>query len=177
MELDGVAIDCGGRQWDAVCQFAKVSMQLTGLPCCGFAGRASNIFNPYVRTRLRNASGRTVLCGNAEERVKAGAGYKYVFFDSDVYKELAQRAFLADVGSVGSCSLYKAPKEEHAEFALQICNEKLLSVQHKQNGQDIYSWKSKEPHDFLDTMAMCYAVAAQQGLSSTAPLQAKAYAA
>ena len=112
------------------------------------------------------------MCGNAEEHVKAGAGYKYVFFDADVYKEQAQRAFLAEVGSAGSCSLYKASKDEHSEFALQMCNEKLMSVTHKQTGQDIYSWRSKEPHDYLDTMAMCYAVAAQQGLSSSAQIQA-----
>lgn len=119
------------------------------------------MFNPYVRTRLRNACGRTVLCGNAEERVKAGAGYKYVFFDADIFKEMVQRAFLSEVGSAGSCSLYKGAKDEHSEFAIQVCNEKLLMVQHKQNGQDLYSWKSKEPHDYLDTMSMCYAVAAQ----------------
>lgn len=173
VKIDGVAIDCGGKQWDAVCQFCKVSMQLVGLPCCGFAGRASNIFNPYVRTRLRNAIGRTVLCGNAEEHVKSGAGYKYVFFDADMYKEAAQRAFLSEVGACGSCSLYIAPKDEHSEFALQMCNEKLLAVQHKQTGQDIYHWKTKEPHDFLDTMAMCYAVAAQQGLTSVTQMVSK----
>ena len=26
-------------------------------------------------------------------------------------------------------------------------------------------WKSKEPHDYLDTLSMCYAVASSQGLS------------
>jgi hypothetical protein len=64
IKIDGWAIDAGGKNWDAVCTFAKNSMKSCGVPACAFAGRASNIFNPYVRSRLRDAIGRTVLCGN-----------------------------------------------------------------------------------------------------------------
>jgi len=89
IKVDGLAIDAGGRNWDAVCGFAKVSMRTVGLPACAFAGRSSTVFNPFVRSRLRDAIGRTVLCGDAREHVKAGAGSKYVFFDADYYKESA----------------------------------------------------------------------------------------
>lgn len=54
--------------------------------------------------------------------------------------------------------------DEHRDFAIQVCNEKLRFVQHKA-GRDIYSWATKEPHDYLDCMSMCWAVAASQGLS------------
>lgn len=74
VKIDGIAIDAGGRNWDAVCQFCNNAQGLVGLPCCAFSGRAANIFNPYVRTRLRDAINRTVLCGNAQEHVKSGAG-------------------------------------------------------------------------------------------------------
>ncbi len=117
-----------------------------------------------MRTRLRDAIGRTVLCGNAEEHVKSGAGQKYVFFDADFYKEVAQRAFLSQVGASGSCSLYKGDRDEHTDFAIQMCNERLRFVQHKA-GRDFYTWASKEPHDYLDCMAMSYAVAASQGMT------------
>ena len=164
IKIDGLAIDAGGRNWDAVCSFTKVSMRIGGIPACAFAGRSANIFNPFVRSRLRDAIGRTVLCGDAQEHVKSGAGKKYVFFDADFYKEAAQRALLCPVGAVGSCTLYYGDVEEHRDFALQVCNEKLRFVQHKA-GRDIYNWASKEPHDFLDCMSMCYAVAASQGIS------------
>lgn len=164
IKIDGLAIDAGGRNFDAVCGFAKVAMKLVGIPTCAFAGRSANMFNPFVRSRLRDAIGRTVLCGDAYEHVKSGAGKKYVFFDADFYKEAAQKALLCPVGAVGSCTLYFGDVEEHRDFAIQVCNEKLRFVQHKA-GRDIYNWASKEPHDYLDCMSMCYAVAASQGLS------------
>lgn len=164
VKIDGLAIDAGGRNWDAVCGFAKTASKTVGLPACAFAGRSANMFNPYVRSRLRDAIGRTVLCGDAREHVKAGAGFKYVFFDADFYKETAQKALLCPSGAAGSCGLYFGDVEEHRDFAIQACNEKLRFVQHKA-GRDIYSWNTKEPHDYLDVLSMCYAVAASQGMS------------
>lgn len=67
--------------------------------------------------------------------------------------------------SPGSCSLYSGQDGEHTEFALQICNEKLKFIKHRPNGRDEYFWKTQEPHDFLDCMSMCFAVAASQGVS------------
>jgi hypothetical protein len=64
LKIDGWSIDGSGRNFDSVCLFSKNSYKLCGIPACPFLGRSSNIFNPYVRTRLRNAVGRTVLCGN-----------------------------------------------------------------------------------------------------------------
>lgn len=37
----------------------------------------------------------------------------------------------------------------------------------KKFGKDVYKWISKDPHDYLDCMSMCYAVAAANGLSSS----------
>lgn len=47
------------------------------------------MFNGFVRSRLRDAVNRTVLCGDALENVKQGAGKKYMFWDSDMYREAA----------------------------------------------------------------------------------------
>ena len=74
VKIDGWAIDSGGKNWDAVCSFTKLAMQQYSIPACAFAGRASNIFNPFVKSRLRDAIGRTVLCGSQPEHVKAGTG-------------------------------------------------------------------------------------------------------
>lgn len=164
VKIDGLAIDAGGRNWDAVCNFCKVASRSISLPMCAFAGRSANVFNPFVRSRLREASNKTVLCGDALEHLKAGAGHKYTFFDADYYKETAQKALLSPLGAAGSCSLYRGDSEEHRDFAIQVCNEKLISVQHRA-GKDIYTWKSFEPHDYCDCIAMCYAVAGSQGIS------------
>lgn len=165
IKIDGWAIDAGGRNWSAVCSYAKQAMSSCGLPACAFAGRASNIFNPFVRSRLRDAIGRTVLCGDSAEHIKAGSGQKYVFFDADLFKEMVQKAFLSELGAPGGCSIYDGDADEHSEFAIQICNEKLLFVKHSQDGRNHYNWKTQEPHDYLDCMSMCYAVASSQGIS------------
>lgn len=165
VKIDGWAIDSGGRNWDAVCSFAKIAMHQYGIPACAFAGRASNIFNPFVRSRLRDAIGRTVLCGNEAEHVKMGTGTKYTFFDADLFKEMVQKAFLSEAGAPGSCTLYSGNNTEHSDFAIQVCNEKLLYVKHTQDGKNHYYWRSSDPHDYLDCMSMCFAVASSQGLS------------
>lgn len=65
----------------------------------------------------------------------------------------------------GSCTLFDGDADAHAEYAMQMCNERLLLIQHKKDGRDVYSWKSREPHDALDATAQAFAVAASQGIS------------
>lgn len=111
------------------------------------------------------------MCGDAAEHVKAGAGQKYVFFDADFYKETFQRAVLSEPGAPGACSLYDGDASEHSEFAIQACNEKLVYVKHMPDGRNRYEWKSAEPHDFLDCMSMCYAVAASKGITGASAVR------
>lgn len=40
------------------------------------------------------------------------------------------------------------------------------------DGRHIYYWTTKEPHDYLDTMAMCFAIAGSQGISGQASIGA-----
>lgn len=87
LKVDALGVDAGGRNWDAVCTWCKNSFSLNGIPACAMAGRASTNFNPLARNRLRNAVGRTVLCCNDMEAIKQGSGQKWLFFDSDYFKE------------------------------------------------------------------------------------------
>lgn len=89
-----------------------------------------------------------------------------MLFDADKTKEMVQRGFMNNVGSVGSLSLFSARADEHVDFAMQVCNEKLKYISHKKDGRDFYTWNTKEPHDFLDVLSMCFAVAMQAGMSS-----------
>lgn len=161
-------IDAGGRNWETVTRFAKASAQLCGMPACAMAGRAHHMFNPNAKSRLRDAVNSTVLCGDAKERAMPGAGQKYIFFDSDYYKEKFQRAAISPLGAPGGLSLYKAPPEQHSDFAVQCTNERLKAVRRGPTGKDVYSWASREPHDYLDCMAMSYAIAGSQGISGQA---------
>lgn len=165
VRIDGWGIDAGGRNWDAVCEFAKNSSHLCGIPSCAMAGRASHMFNPGMRSRLRDAIGRTILCGDTKEQTKAGSGYKYMFFDSDVYRECAQRAFLTALGAPGGCQLYNGTTDEHADFAQQVTAERIKFVKHKPDGRNEYYWTSDPTHDYLDTCAMCFAIASSQGIN------------
>lgn len=165
LQIDGWGIDGSGLPFDAVTLFARNSRQLVGLPACAMLGRASHVFNPFVRTRLRDAVNKTVLCGDAQEHVKAGAGRKYIFWNSDYYRETLHKALLANIGLPGSCTIFKGDADIHAEYAMQVCNERLLMVQHKKDGRDVYAWKSREPHDALDATAQAFAIAASQGIS------------
>lgn len=167
IKLDGVGIDSGSRNWDAVCQFTKTTLHQFGIPSCAMAGRSSTQFNPYVRSRLRDSINNTVLCGDSKEHVKSGAGNKYMFFNADYYKEMVHKSLTAPIGASGSCSLYFGDIEEHKDFAIQICNEKIKFIKHLPNGKYQYYFVTKEPHDYLDTMSMCFAVAASQGISGT----------
>lgn len=148
-----------------MCAFAKTASSRYAVPACPMLGRASHVFNAFVKSRLREAINNTVLCGTPEEHVKAGAGWKYMFWNSDLYRELVHKAVLAPVGASGSLTLFAGDAEEHSDFATQLTNEKLLFIRHCQNGKDIYTWKTKEPHDMLDVVAQAFAAAASQGIS------------
>ena len=166
IKIDGIGIDAGGKNFNVVCEFCKNCNSLFGIPAIAMAGRACTNFNPLVKSRLRNAVGRTVLCGDDREHVKSFSGHRYMFFDSDFFKEAVQKSLLAEVGAPGGCSLYNGLNIEHSDFAQQICNEILRFKKIKANGVVEFCWRSREPHDFLDTMAMSYAIACSNGISA-----------
>ena len=165
LHIDALGVDAGGRNWDVVCAWSRICKEKHGFPACAMAGRASHKFNSLPRSRLRDAQNRTVLCGDPAEHARAGSGQKYMFWDSDYYREKVQRALLTPLGGLGGCQLYNADPSEHVEYASQVCNERIRHVRHLSDGRDEYEWISKEPHDFLDASAMCDAIAGSYGLS------------
>lgn len=165
IRLNAFGIDGGGRNLKVVCEFAKNCSSVYGIPCCAMMGRSSTNFNPNYKSRLRNAIGRTVLCGDAREHIQSGSGDKWMFFDSDYFKESAHRSLLAPIGSPGGCCLYKDLPLNHMDFANQVCNERLRWKRTLSNGKTEFNWISKEPHDFLDCMAMAKAISESEGMS------------
>jgi len=165
VQVNGWGIDASGVPFEAVTAFCRNSTRVCGLPACAMLGRASHVYNGFVRSRLRDELNRTVLCGDPAERLKPGSGKKYMFWDSDQYRETVQKAFLAELGAPGGCTLWGSDPGEHSEYAAQLCNEKLKFVKRRSDGRNEYVWKTAEPHDFLDATAQAFAVAASQGIS------------
>jgi hypothetical protein len=58
-----------------------------------------------------------------------------MFFNADYYKEMVHKSLTAPIGASGSCSLYFGDIEEHKDFAIQICNEKIKFIKHLPNGK------------------------------------------
>lgn len=166
VDIQGWGIDGNGTPFDAVCAFARNSVQVCGIPAVCMAGRAHHVFSTNLRTRLRNGQNQTVLCGDDQERLKAGSGKKWIYWDSDFYRSSLQRSLLAEIGQVGSATIYTGDADEHGEFALQVSAERLRYIQHRADGRDVYSWTSRggTPHDYLDSSAQAHALAANQGI-------------
>jgi hypothetical protein len=126
-------------------------------------GRAGSTWNPNVRSRIRNERNGTVDCRDPERR-------RWTAFDADAYKEKAHRAWATEPGAPGGLSLFDGGVN-HYKFAVQVANERLVSKTKTKdrNGKESYSykWKTKNPHDYGDCVAMCYAIAGREGLTGT----------
>ena len=155
--LDGWGIDAGGKQFDAVTAFAKKSAELVGIRATAMTGRAGRTWNPNVKTRVRAAINETVLC--RDER-----GREWMPWNTDYHKESMQKSWATETGAPGGISVFDGGFD-HGEFAQQIANEKLVSKRKLLDGRFEYKWRTKEPHDFLDCLGMCYALAGAKCLS------------
>ena len=161
LKINRWGIDAGGRQFQAVTRFVQSAQALCGLPATAMLGRAGRNWNPFVRSRIRAALNDTVYCRDMQ-------GREWLAFDADVYKERAQLAWTAEPGAPGGLSLFDGGAD-HRRYAIQIANEKLVEKKRirRADGMDgsEYKWKTRDPHDFGDTLAMGYALAGSEGIS------------
>lgn len=171
VKINALGVDAGGRNWNAVTSWCRNAMQICGIPACALAGRSSTKLNLYPRNKLRNCVGRTVLCGDEAEHIKSGTGQKWIYFDADYGKETFQRGFLSEVGAAGGCCLHKGTPEEHSDFAIQVCKERLKWKKTESDNRTFYCWETHEKHDFLDCGSMCVAIMAQNSISAEDNIQ------
>jgi hypothetical protein len=78
IHIDALGVDASGMPFRAVCTWAKTALYQYGFPACALTGRANTQFNPVVRSRLRDTIHNTTLCGDEAEKIRAGAGLKWV---------------------------------------------------------------------------------------------------
>jgi uncharacterized membrane protein YfbV (UPF0208 family) len=168
VKIDKWGVDAGGRQFQAVTQFAAMSQNVCGLQATAMLGRAGQNWNPNVRSRIRSARNETVLCQDPQRR-------RWLAWNADVYKERMHRAWGTEVGAPGGLSLFDGGAN-HSAFATQIANEKLVSKTKVGEDRWAYKWQTKEPHDYGDAVAMCYALAGSENLTGDGATPRKPHA-
>lgn len=108
---------------------------------------------------------KTSLIGKPKEDCHSmKAKNKYISFNSDKWKEVAQRAWLSTIGAPGSLSVF-GKSDQHDNLANHVCAEKLLDkILSIKLGKYIYTW-TKRPgkHDLGDAIYLCYVGAASKG--------------
>ena len=158
--LNRWGVDCGGKQFEAVCTWARTARQTCGVGCTPMVGRGGRNWNPNVRSKIADARNGTILCADQSK------GWRWLAFDSDMWRETAQRAWLGEIGTPGSLSLFEG--QRHGEFAAQIAAEILEWKTVLPNGQTEYRWREVgRKHDYGDAVTMCYALAGAFGISAS----------
>jgi hypothetical protein len=163
IRIDAWAIDANGVPNKAVEDFSKNSIRICGIPAAGFIGRASHTYRSFLKSRLKEDVNRTLLCGDDDEHKKAGSGRRWTFFDSDFYHERVQKGFLQQLGNVGSLSWYDG--NDHAQWSIQVCNEKLVMKKLRQDGTFEYHWRDNGDHDALDAIGQALACYGSMGFA------------
>ena len=162
IHIDKWGIDAGGRQFSTVTAFAPTVAAEFGIEAVAMLGRAGQNWNPNVRSRIRSEKNATILCRDPQ-------GRRWLAWNADEYKEKMHRAWGAEPGADGGLSLFDG-NANHYRFAVQVANEKLKAktkVKSTVDGKEryAYKWQTKNPHDFGDCLAMCYALAGAEGLT------------
>jgi len=152
----------GGAPRLTIQTFSLTSQRTCGLVSLAAFGVDARGFKPWRQDKKYE---------QAYIRREDNSRLKRAFFDSGYYRELAQRSFVGAIGSAGSTDLFIG---RHTDFAQQVCNEKLAGKV-ELNGKIIYDWRSKvgQPHDYLDCMAMAFAMAAMSGIGTGGQVEKK----
>jgi hypothetical protein len=152
-------IDAGGTDFDTVLRFVSDCPRLCGLNAIGATGKSSKAYRPFGK----NVIGQPREGCHIRSDVVNGRPRKWMAWNADYWREIAQRAWLGAVGSPGSCSLFVG---SHHEFAGQIAREQYMGKADI-GGQMIWNWHTQPgKHDYGDCMAMCYVGAALIGIGT-----------
>jgi len=147
-------IDGAGSPQDCVINLAASAPKICGLEAACSFGRGWRQYRPGHKKHR-------VTVGDNWHKVTERNNRQWFIWNSDYWKEIAQKAWTGHPGSPGSCSL---PGGHHQEFARQICNEPLLAKT-EAGGKTIWIFKDNGEHDYGDTMSMAYMAAAALGIT------------
>jgi hypothetical protein len=152
-------IDASGEYFPTVLRFADRSVQLCGIQAVGSTGVGAKNYRVGGKSMLGQAREYCQMRSDETD----GRRRKWFAWQADHWKEIAQRAWLGEVGSPGSVSLFRG---NHSTFADQITREKLRG-KGDVGGMTLWNWHTAPgPHDYGDVMAQAYAAAAWQGIGT-----------
>lgn len=155
-KLDAFCIDAGSAT-DSVYEFCRVTRaQFKLIPSRGFSA-----------SKYMPIPSKTIGVVREGCHMQDGATAAFLAHNADKWREIAQRAFIADPGAPGSCTLFGGRPLAHRMFAEHICNERLID---KATGEKftMYKWHHLPGfNDWLDALVGCFALAAYQGLTTT----------
>jgi len=152
-------IDGGGSPESTVIQFAHNAPQICGLQTTCTFGRGWKTYRPTTKANYR------IKTGEQWHRVIERRDRQWVIYNSDYWREMAQRGWTGEPGAPGTCSLCKG---NHSEFATQICREQLRGKD-EIGGRTVWVWDAAPgPHDYGDCMHMAYMGAAMGGIGTGA---------
>jgi hypothetical protein len=150
-------IDAGGAQFDIALRFALESGRLGCVQAIPATGRGARNYRPYGKGIIGKPREQCHMASDAR-------GRKWVAWNADYWKEVAQKAWTGTAGAPGTCSL---PAGHHRDFADQICREQ-LAAKAEMAGAMRWEWHTQPGrHDYGDCMAMCYMGAAWQGVGTS----------
>lgn len=97
--------------------------------------------------------------------IRKGKKRNHLYFNSDKWREVSQRAFLGARDIPGGCTLHRVPSPEaHMPFAQHVAVEKLIDKTMTNTGW-YYQWAKFLGHnDWGDAMTGCWVAAAMCGL-------------
>lgn len=88
---------------------------------------------------------------------------RWISYNADYWREIAQRGWLAEPGATGSLGLFEG---HHSEFAEHICGEKLIERLEGKTGT-VWKWHTAPGrHDYGDAVMMAYIAGAWQGVGN-----------
>ena len=103
----------------------------------------------------------------ARNRGISEASGRFIAFDSDYWRETAQRSLLVEPGGPGAVTIYGNDSRMHREYSEHICNEQLAEKVQFADGSKVYRWTHKpgEHWDYLDSAVGCFVGATVGGLT------------
>ena len=152
----GLWIIDAGYMPDIVRRYVEGPGRSLGIPVLPARGFNADKYRPAGKGTI----GRPREQCHYTESTVAG---RFLAFNSDYWREVSQRAWLASPNAPGSLSLFEG---RHAEFADHVSREKLIEKLHGQFGP-VWRWHVQPGwHDWGDVVTMTYVGAAWGGIGT-----------
>lgn len=157
VRMSCASFDCGYKReavYKACAALRTTAGQTQVIPIRGMSGR-------YYRPRSTDRRGDSW-------HIAAVGNGRALVINADTWRERAQKAFLAPVGSpCGSLALYGNDARQHEIYADHVCAERIVDILHGERGGIVYAWAQLpgRKNDLLDATVYAMACASHQGVT------------